>query len=96
VRGVIFWLMGGLGAADWIGFRWTLIGTLPPLLLIFGTARWQNLLLLGDEAALSLGLDVAHAVAAAKRFVTDRLRASRWPMLDGAGPVAHWFADDID
>lgn len=61
VRGVIFWLMGGLGAADGAGVAWTAAAVLPPLLLLMLLSRWQNLLLLGDESALSLGLDVERA-----------------------------------
>lgn len=43
-------------------------------------------------ARLAVGDAPDDAVSAAKRFVTERLRASRWPGLDGAGPVAHWFS----
>lgn len=42
-------------------------------------------------ANLALGHDVASSAGAAKAFVGERLRASSWPNLDGAGPVAHWF-----
>jgi iron complex transport system permease protein len=61
VRGVVFWLMGGLAGARWDGVAWTAAWLLPLVGLMVGTARWQNLLLLGDEAALALGLDVARA-----------------------------------
>lgn len=61
VRGVIFWMMGGLSGADWAGARWTTAIALPGCAVLFATARWQNLLLLGDEAATALGLDVARA-----------------------------------
>lgn len=61
VRGVIFWLMGGLGGSDWRGAGWTTAIALPACAFLFASARWQNLLLLGDEAALTLGLDVATA-----------------------------------
>ena len=59
VRGVVFWLMGGLGGADWTAVTWTSAAVVPGAILLLATARWQNLLLLGDEAAQSLGLDVA-------------------------------------
>lgn len=42
-------------------------------------------------ARLALGDGPEGAVTAAKRFVTERLGASHWAGLDGAGPVAHWF-----
>ncbi|MEO0491995.1 MAG: bifunctional hydroxymethylpyrimidine kinase/phosphomethylpyrimidine kinase [Actinomycetota bacterium] len=40
---------------------------------------------------LASGADVTDAIRRAKAFVTERLEATRWPGLDGAGPVAHWF-----
>jgi iron complex transport system permease protein len=61
VRGVMFWLMGGLGAADWTGLLTLAVVGTPGGLLLLGTARWQTLLLLGDDAATSMGLDVARA-----------------------------------
>jgi iron complex transport system permease protein len=61
VRGVVFWLMGGLAGADWAGAGWTAAIALPCIVVLAATGRWQNLLLLGDEAALSLGLDVSSA-----------------------------------
>ncbi|MCB9645715.1 MAG: iron ABC transporter permease [Deltaproteobacteria bacterium] len=61
VRGVVFWLMGGLAGVRWDGLAWTAAWVLPFVAVMIGTARWQNLLLLGDEAALALGLDVARA-----------------------------------
>lgn len=61
VRGVVFWLMGGLASADWPGAIFTAAVALPAAVVLFATARWQNLLLLGDESALSLGLDTERA-----------------------------------
>jgi iron complex transport system permease protein len=61
VRGVLFWLLGGLGGADWPGVLWAAGIALPACVALFFCARWQNLLVLGDESALSLGLDVASA-----------------------------------
>jgi iron complex transport system permease protein len=57
VRGVVFWMIGGLSSADWASAGWLALVTLPACAALFVTARWQNLLLLGDEAALALGLD---------------------------------------
>lgn len=58
VASVLFWLMGGLGSADWSGLLlvipYFLLGT---LLLIFHS-RELNALLLGEEAATHLGIDV--------------------------------------
>jgi iron complex transport system permease protein len=61
VRGMVFWLLGGLAAAEWSSVAWTAALALPGGALLFLTSRWQNLLLLGDEPARSLGLDVARA-----------------------------------
>jgi iron complex transport system permease protein len=61
VRGVMFWLMGGLGAADWSGLLWAAALAIPASVALMMTGRWQTLLLLGDEAATAIGLDVARA-----------------------------------
>lgn len=61
VRGVFFWLLGGLAGANWTNV-WTLSAVaLPCLLLLFLTARTQTILRLGDEAAHGLGIDVARS-----------------------------------
>lgn len=70
VRGVVFWLLGGLSGVRADALGWTAAFTAPLLLVLLLTARWQTLLLLGDEAALSLGLDVG--------------RARRWLIVVGA------------
>lgn len=59
VRGVLFWLLGGLHSAEWSSVYWAGGVALPAAVVLWCSARWQNLLLLGDETALSLGLDVA-------------------------------------
>jgi iron complex transport system permease protein len=58
MRGVVFWLMGGLSATRWTGVIWTAGWVLPLVGLLLASARWQTTLLLGEEAALALGLDV--------------------------------------
>ncbi|MCC7380904.1 MAG: iron ABC transporter permease [Deltaproteobacteria bacterium] len=63
VRGVVFWLLGGLGGAEWSSVAWTGAVAIPGAMLLFLTAPWLNLLLLGDEAARSLGLEVGRARA---------------------------------
>lgn len=59
VRGVLFWLMGGIANVDWRGLGWMSAAVLPSLVILGAAARWMNLLLLGDDSARSLGLDVA-------------------------------------
>jgi iron complex transport system permease protein len=61
IRGFMFWTLGGLGAADWATLAWTAAVVIPGGLAIVLVSRWQDLLLLGDESALSLGLDVGRA-----------------------------------
>jgi len=61
LRGLVFWLLGGLGGADWALLAWTGTSTLVGVTALLALARWQNLLLLGDEAAQTLGLEVMQA-----------------------------------
>lgn len=63
VRGIVFWLMGGLSAADWPSVVYSALLTIPALVFLLFTWRWQNLLVLGDETALSLGLEAHKARA---------------------------------
>ena len=42
-------------------------------------------------AGLALGDEPLEAVTRAKRFVSERLDASRWTDIAGPGPVAHWI-----
>lgn len=75
---VVFWMLGGLGLA-----RWGLL--LPPAIIVLGGllifwlgAHWLDALLLGDEAAQSLGLEVARfrlLLFAAAALVTGTLVA---------------------
>lgn len=65
LRGLVFWLLGGLGAADWSLVGWTAATTVLGGATLLVLARALNLLLLGDEVAQTLGLDVGRARAAA-------------------------------
>ncbi|MDP2872773.1 MAG: iron ABC transporter permease [Bacillota bacterium] len=54
---IVFWLMGGFGAATWRS-----IGAALPYMtvggaVVFGRARDLNLLVMGDETAMGLGVD---------------------------------------
>ncbi|MFO7273530.1 MAG: iron ABC transporter permease [Bacillota bacterium] len=55
---IVFWLMGGLSGANWRKVAWLL----PYLALGLGLLLWNgrelNAFLLGEEAALSMGVDV--------------------------------------
>ncbi len=61
VRGVIFWLLGGLSGSDWPGLTLLTVIVVPASLVLIAGARWQTLLLLGDDSAMALGLDAARA-----------------------------------
>lgn len=61
VRGVLFWLLGGLSGASWASLLPTAVLVIPPLLILVGLSRVETVLLLGDEAARSLGVDVRQA-----------------------------------
>lgn len=61
VRGVVFWLLGGLGGTDWDGLALVAVTVVPAVVVLIASARWQTVLLLGDDAARSLGLDASRA-----------------------------------
>ena len=54
----MFWMMGGLGGARWNRLGIPLVVTLACLALFTARARSLNALLLGDENAVALGVDV--------------------------------------
>lgn len=54
----IFWMLGGLGGARWDRLAIPLIATLGSLLVFTVQARPLNALLLGDENAIALGVDI--------------------------------------
>lgn len=56
LRGLMFWLMGGLSWIDLESLSWVVIPVLIGSFSLLILARRLNLLLLGDESALSLGL----------------------------------------
>jgi iron complex transport system permease protein len=57
-RQVLTWLLGGLGGATWDGLWLPLGAVLAGLVLLLGQARTLNVLLAGDEAAVTMGVDV--------------------------------------
>jgi iron complex transport system permease protein len=54
----LFWLLGGLGGAQWDNLALPTVALALVLLLLVGQARLLNALLVGDETAASLGIDV--------------------------------------
>ncbi|WP_234347666.1 FecCD family ABC transporter permease [Streptomyces specialis] len=57
-RGVLFWLMGSLGGADWDGLWLPGIAVPAGLLALQTRARALNALVMGEETAASLGVAV--------------------------------------
>lgn len=56
-RQVLTWLLGGLGGANW-GSLWLPLGVvLTGLVVLLAQARTLNVLLAGDEAAITMGVD---------------------------------------
>ncbi|NVM56056.1 MAG: iron chelate uptake ABC transporter family permease subunit [Candidatus Helarchaeota archaeon] len=53
-----FWLMGGLWASDWNKVLFTFPLVFIGILILFLFSRHMNLLLMGEETALNLGLEV--------------------------------------
>ncbi|MGF1425414.1 FecCD family ABC transporter permease [Kitasatospora sp. LaBMicrA B282] len=58
-RGVLFWLMGSLGGTTWSQLPLPAAAVLLALVLLQARARGLNALLMGDETATALGVDVA-------------------------------------
>ncbi|HWL69122.1 MAG TPA: iron ABC transporter permease [Geminicoccus sp.] len=56
---MVFWTMGGLGLAQWRLLTWPLAVVAAALVLAMLAARRLDALALGDQAAASLGIDVA-------------------------------------
>lgn len=59
VRSAMLWLMGGLGGIGWGGVATLAAYSLPALVLLFAEARSLDLLMMGEETAQYLGVDVA-------------------------------------
>jgi iron complex transport system permease protein len=53
-----FWLMGGLWASDWNKVLFTFPVIIIGIFILFFFSRQMNLLLMGEETALNLGLEV--------------------------------------
>ncbi|WP_043263204.1 iron ABC transporter permease [Streptomyces sp. CT34] len=57
-RGVLFWLMGSLSGATWSALGLPALAVATGLLVLQARARAMNALLMGDETAAGLGIDV--------------------------------------
>jgi len=58
VAEVYFWIMGSLSGADWWALPVPAVVVVPGIVLLMLRARSMNVMLMGDETAAALGLDV--------------------------------------
>lgn len=58
LRSAWLWLMGGFGSASWYALGVYLAYAILPAVLLFGSARQLDLLVLGEETAQYLGADI--------------------------------------
>ena len=61
VRGAIWWMMGSLGEATWVGSRWIAVYVAIGGALLLWMAREIELLSLGEDPAAALGVEVGRA-----------------------------------
>ncbi len=59
-RSAVFWMMGSLAAASWPATLLVTVYLIPAIAVLFALARPLNLLALGEETALYLGVRVEH------------------------------------
>jgi iron complex transport system permease protein len=55
---VLFWMLGGLGAARWDSVGWVFLVLVPVLPIVLLSGRTLTLTLIGDEAATALGVNL--------------------------------------
>ncbi|NBZ89169.1 FecCD family ABC transporter permease [Stagnihabitans tardus] len=70
---VVFWMLGGLGLAQWAHLVWPLAVLIPAGLWLWAQAPRLNAMSLGDETAASLGIEVGRfrlAVFVAAALIT--------------------------
>jgi iron complex transport system permease protein len=58
IRNVVFWTMGSLSAANWKTLPLTVYATMLAVLFFLTQSRILNTMLLGDEAAVTLGINL--------------------------------------
>lgn len=57
-QGILFWLMGSLASADWTSLGLPAAAVLITVALLLTQARGLNAILVGEESAVGLGIDV--------------------------------------
>ena len=58
IQNVTFWMMGSLAGANWDLIGIMLLVILVPIVFFWSQTRILNLMLLGDEVAITLGIDL--------------------------------------
>lgn len=58
VREATFWMLGGLGSAEWSDVPPLALLTPPAFLVLLAMAKPLNAMLMGDSAAITLGVDI--------------------------------------
>lgn len=58
IRTVNFWMMGSLAGAEWSNIALPIVVSIIPLIYFFTQYRNLNLMVLGDETSITLGLNV--------------------------------------
>lgn len=58
IRTVNFWMMGSLAGADWSNIILPILFSIIPLMYFFTQCRNLNLMVLGDETSITLGLNI--------------------------------------
>jgi iron complex transport system permease protein len=64
-RSAFFWMMGSLGGADWPALAWLAVWLVPAVVILLALARSFDLLSIGEDAAMHLGVDPARIKVAA-------------------------------
>jgi iron complex transport system permease protein len=75
---VVFWMLGGLGLAQWSHLVWPILVLVPCGLWLWGQSGRLNAMSLGDETATSLGIEVGRfrlTVFVASALVTGAMVA---------------------
>lgn len=60
IKSIQFWLMGSLAAATWSKLAMVILPIIAVLLFFLTQSRILNVMLLGDEAAITLGISLGH------------------------------------
>lgn len=86
LAGIMFWLMGSLAGAAWSDLRIPAVALALGVVWLFGQGRALNALMIGDDAAVGLGIDV-HRFRRHLLVVTSLMTATVVVVAGGLGFV---------